>query len=200
MIDAFERGGGKGKKKHLKVQLSYARSREQAVAGAYDQWRTNVLSHENLGNFSQPEHFDKEAENVTMEQLEKMVHISSDPQEFVQWIRQYVSNRIIEVNIPEFMLNVYEGTSKAFDMKVVVGKEGASTTMFTGDLNQIVFSPYWNIPQSIVKDEIMPKVKNDPKYLLPWLYVPLLLHSDKARAFQYFRKPSIHQSGDRPGK
>jgi alkanesulfonate monooxygenase SsuD/methylene tetrahydromethanopterin reductase-like flavin-dependent oxidoreductase (luciferase family) len=90
MVDAFERGGGRGKKKYLKVQLSYARSREAALAGAYDQWRTNVLSHENLGNFSQPAHFDKEAEKVDMEQVEKMVHISSDPQEFVQWIRQYV--------------------------------------------------------------------------------------------------------------
>jgi L,D-transpeptidase YcbB len=83
----------------------------------------------------------------------------------MMWMPEINNDRIIEVNIPEFMLNVYEGTSKAFDMKVVVGKEGASTTMFTGDLNQVVFSPYWNIPQSIVRDEIMPKVKYDPNYL-----------------------------------
>jgi murein L,D-transpeptidase YcbB/YkuD len=50
-------------------------------------------------------------------------------------------------------------------MKVVVGKQGTNTTMFTGDLNQIVFSPYWNIPASIVKDEIMPAIKNNPNYL-----------------------------------
>ena len=89
-IAAFERGGGSGKRKHLKVQLSYARSRDEALDGAYDQWRTNVLSHENLGNFSQPAEFDKEAENVTIEQLEKMVHISSDPKQFVEWIRGYM--------------------------------------------------------------------------------------------------------------
>jgi murein L,D-transpeptidase YcbB/YkuD len=63
------------------------------------------------------------------------------------------------------MLNVYEGNSKAFEMKVVVGKQGTNTTMFTGDLNQIVFSPYWNIPASIVKNEIMPAIKNNPNYL-----------------------------------
>jgi murein L,D-transpeptidase YcbB/YkuD len=50
-------------------------------------------------------------------------------------------------------------------MKVVVGKEGANTTLFSGDLNQIVFSPYWNIPQSIVRDEIMPSVRTDANYL-----------------------------------
>jgi murein L,D-transpeptidase YcbB/YkuD len=83
----------------------------------------------------------------------------------MMWMPEINNDRIIEVNIPEFMLNVYEGTSKAFDMKVVVGKEGTNTTMFTGNLNQVVFSPYWNIPQSIVRDEIMPKVKYDPNYL-----------------------------------
>jgi coenzyme F420-dependent glucose-6-phosphate dehydrogenase len=90
MIDAFEGGGGKGKKRYLKVQLSYARTREEAFSGAWDQWRTNVLSHEHLDDFSQPAQFDKEAEKVTAEQLEKMVHISSDPQYFIKLINQYI--------------------------------------------------------------------------------------------------------------
>lgn len=54
---------------------------------------------------------------------------------------------------------------KVFDMDVVVGKEGHNTTMFTGDLNQIVFSPYWNVPPSIVKNEILPDIEKDPNYL-----------------------------------
>ncbi len=81
------------------------------------------------------------------------------------WIPPQVKDDYVEVNIPDFMLNVYEGNSKAFDMPVVVGKEGSGTMMFTGDINQIVFSPYWNIPESIVKDEILPAMENDPNYL-----------------------------------
>jgi len=54
---------------------------------------------------------------------------------------------------------------KAFDMNVVVGKEGHNTMMFSGDLNQIVFSPYWNVPPSIVKKEILPKLASNPGYL-----------------------------------
>lgn len=81
------------------------------------------------------------------------------------WMPVSSSERIIEVNIPEYTLSVYQGNTKAFDMEVIVGKEGANTMMFTGNLNQIVFSPYWNIPQSIVKDEIMPAIKSDPDYL-----------------------------------
>ena len=71
----------------------------------------------------------------------------------------------ISVNIPEFLLSVYENNTKVFDMPVAVGKEGTNTTMFSGTLDQIVFSPYWNIPASIVQREILPKMKADPNYL-----------------------------------
>lgn len=81
------------------------------------------------------------------------------------WIPPQVKDSYVEVNIPDFMLNVYEGNTKAFDMPVVVGKEGSNTMMFTGDLYQVVFSPYWNIPASIVRDEIVPAMQNDPNYL-----------------------------------
>jgi murein L,D-transpeptidase YcbB/YkuD len=81
------------------------------------------------------------------------------------WIPPQVNNNYVEVNIPDFMLNVYEGNTKTFDMPVVVGKEGSGTMMFTGDIYQIVFSPYWNIPASIVRDEILPAMQSDPDYL-----------------------------------
>ncbi len=81
------------------------------------------------------------------------------------WIPPQVKDNYVEVNIPDFMLNVYEDNKKAFDMPVVVGKEGSNTMMFTGDLYQIVFSPYWNIPARIVRDEIVPAMENDPNYL-----------------------------------
>jgi murein L,D-transpeptidase YcbB/YkuD len=50
-------------------------------------------------------------------------------------------------------------------MNVVVGKEGHNTTNFTGILNQVVFSPYWNITTNIVRDEILPAMAKDPGYL-----------------------------------
>lgn len=80
------------------------------------------------------------------------------------WTPAKTSN-YITVNIPAFMLNVYEDSGQVFNMNVIVGKEGTSTMMFTGDLNQIVFSPYWNVPRSIVVNEIMPAMKKDPNYL-----------------------------------
>jgi len=50
-------------------------------------------------------------------------------------------------------------------MPVVVGKEGHNTTLFSDMLTTIVFSPYWNVPPTIVKKEIMPAMEKDPNYL-----------------------------------
>jgi murein L,D-transpeptidase YcbB/YkuD len=83
----------------------------------------------------------------------------------MRWMPVEPSGRLIIVNIPEFALHVYENKKKAWDMDVVVGKEGHNTTMFSGDLNQIVFSPYWNVPPSIVQKEILPKLASNPGYL-----------------------------------
>jgi murein L,D-transpeptidase YcbB/YkuD len=81
------------------------------------------------------------------------------------WMPVTQEANYISVNIPEFLLSVYENNTKLFDMPVAVGKEGTNTTMFSGMLDQVVFSPYWNIPASIVQREILPKMKADPNYL-----------------------------------
>jgi len=85
--------------------------------------------------------------------------------ERMRWMASRQNGNLIVVNIPEFVLHVYEGDKKEFDMDVVVGKEGHNTTMFNGDLNQVVFCPYWNVPQSIVEKEILPELDKDKNYL-----------------------------------
>ncbi len=83
----------------------------------------------------------------------------------MRWLANNPSGNLIVVNIPEFVMHVYEGKQKAFDIDVVVGKEGHNTMMFNGDLNQVVFSPYWNVPPSIVAKEILPEMEKNSNYL-----------------------------------
>jgi murein L,D-transpeptidase YcbB/YkuD len=47
----------------------------------------------------------------------------------------------------------------------VVGRVANATTLFYGEINQVVFSPYWNVPESIVRKEILPAIKKDGGYL-----------------------------------
>ncbi len=83
----------------------------------------------------------------------------------MRWMPTLPEGKMILVNIPEFKLHIRDGEKKVMDMNVVVGKEGHTTMMFTDELTNIVFSPYWNIPESIVKEEIMPKMAANPNYL-----------------------------------
>lgn len=83
----------------------------------------------------------------------------------MNWIPTEPEGKLIVVNIPEFMLHVKEAKSDVFNMPIVVGKEGTNTVLFSGNLNQIVFSPYWNLPESIVENEILPEMEKDPDYL-----------------------------------
>ena len=83
----------------------------------------------------------------------------------MRWLANEPTGNLIVVNIPEFVLHVYEGKQKAFDIDVVVGKEGHNTMMFNGDLNQVVFCPYWNVPPSIVAKEIIPAMEKNRNYI-----------------------------------
>ena len=83
----------------------------------------------------------------------------------MRWLAAEPKGQLIVVNIPEFILHMYEGGNKVFDMVVVVGKEGHNTMMFNGDLNQVVFSPHWNVPESIVQNEILPAMAKNSNYL-----------------------------------
>jgi murein L,D-transpeptidase YcbB/YkuD len=82
-----------------------------------------------------------------------------------RWLPVETKGELILVNIPEFVLHVKENNKDVFDMDVVVGKGGHDTRIFTGNLNQVVFSPYWNVPKSIVEKEILPAIEKNPGYL-----------------------------------
>lgn len=76
--------------------------------------------------------------------------------ERVRWT-PVVEAPAIVVNIPEFKLRAIGETE--LEMRVVVGKAaGSKTPVFDGDLKHVVFRPYWNVPPSIQRHEIAPKL------------------------------------------
>lgn len=75
------------------------------------------------------------------------------------------ANTFIIINIPSFRLTFFRNGKPELVSKVVVGKAMNQTVVFGGDMNQIVFSPYWNIPKSILEKEIKPELAKNPNYL-----------------------------------
>ena len=85
--------------------------------------------------------------------------------ERLRWMPAQPPGDFILVNIPQFRLIVYEEGKPVFAMNIVVGKEQHATVIFTGKIKYVVFSPYWNVPPSILKNEILPAIRRNPNYL-----------------------------------
>ncbi|MGG9964292.1 L,D-transpeptidase family protein [Ferruginibacter sp. SUN106] len=85
--------------------------------------------------------------------------------ERIRWMPAQPTTDFLLVNIPEFRLHVYEKGQHAFSMNVVTGSVVHNTVIFNGNLKYIVFSPYWNVPTSILKKEVLPGIARNKNYL-----------------------------------
>lgn len=82
-----------------------------------------------------------------------------------RWLPRELGERHILVNVPEYRLEVWEDKKVPLEMRVVVGKKDTPTPIFSDDMTHIVFSPYWNVPPDIVKNETLPSVMRDAAFL-----------------------------------
>ena len=71
----------------------------------------------------------------------------------------------IEVNIPDFTVRVFHDNAEFYRSRVIVGKPTTQTPIFSNRMQFIEVNPYWNVPDSIIKKEMMPKLAEDPTYL-----------------------------------
>jgi murein L,D-transpeptidase YcbB/YkuD len=84
-----------------------------------------------------------------------------------RWITADIasSKEMIVVNIPSYQLTYFKDGETALTSNVVVGKDLNKTVVFSANMRYIVFSPYWNIPSSIIKKEIKPGIAANKDYL-----------------------------------
>ena len=85
--------------------------------------------------------------------------------ERLRWVPVEIENNYLLVNIPEYKLHVFENRKLLWETNIVVGKAANKTSIFKGDISRIILNPYWNIPNSIINNEILPKLKRNSSYL-----------------------------------
>ncbi len=90
--------------------------------------------------------------------------------ERLRWLPEMNAGQSIIVNIPAFKLWAIDSTeqtnSPVLNLNVVVGKsEKTPTPVLMAEMRYVEFMPYWNVPPSILKKEIMPKLAHNPGYL-----------------------------------
>ena len=71
----------------------------------------------------------------------------------------------IMVNIPNYSLVYYLKGHEALQSRVIVGRPDRKTPLMNSALNNVVVNPPWNVPQSLARKDILPKVRQDPGYL-----------------------------------
>lgn len=84
-----------------------------------------------------------------------------------RWVPHSFPRPPIVVNIPEFKLRAYDDQYRPeLEMKVVVGKAYRhKTPVFSESMTHVIFRPYWEVPLSIQRAELAPKIAKDPAYL-----------------------------------
>lgn len=83
-----------------------------------------------------------------------------------RWMPERPEGTFVMVNLPEYMLYMYEGEDSTFSMRVIVGKAFESTTpVFNDTIEYITFSPTWTVPERIAVEEMLPALLEDPDYL-----------------------------------
>ncbi|MFN3997782.1 murein L,D-transpeptidase [Algoriphagus sp.] len=86
--------------------------------------------------------------------------------ERLRWLPDTVKEaEIILVNIANFRLDYINKMDTIFSSKVIVGLRYHATPIFSAPMSYIVFSPFWNIPASIARNEIIPAIRKNPNYL-----------------------------------
>ncbi|MGH6826249.1 L,D-transpeptidase family protein [Methyloceanibacter sp.] len=76
-----------------------------------------------------------------------------------RWLPNDLGPFYVTVNIPEFTLRVMDEGKPEFTTRVVVGKPDKQTPVFSNEMQEVVFNPYWNVPNSIKMEELLPSIR-----------------------------------------
>src|SRR5207302_5430710 len=94
---------------------------------------------------------------------EKTVDIIVANMERWRWMPRDLGETYVMVNIPDFSLRVVKDGKLVWKTKVVVGKPNLPTPLLSADMKFITVNPTWNVPPSIIQNEYLPALQQDPQ-------------------------------------
>ncbi|MEX1108930.1 MAG: L,D-transpeptidase family protein, partial [Dongiaceae bacterium] len=82
-----------------------------------------------------------------------------------RWMADDRGSSYVFVNLSDFQLKVVRNDRTVFTSPIVVGTEYNQTPVFSDEMEYLEFNPYWNVPPRIARNELLPKIKENPGYL-----------------------------------
>jgi murein L,D-transpeptidase YcbB/YkuD len=76
-----------------------------------------------------------------------------------RWMPEDLGALYVQINIPEFMVYIAKNGKTIHAEKVVVGKPVYATPIFSADLKSIVFNPEWTVPSTIIREDLLPRLR-----------------------------------------
>jgi coenzyme F420-dependent glucose-6-phosphate dehydrogenase len=120
VVNQWKENGGEKKPMVLKVQLSYDKSMNDAMEGAFEQWKTNIFGSDMLAELRNPMQFEQASMHVKPEEMKEHVNISNDLGQHTEWIEKYIEmgfNEIVLHNVNKKQEQFIE----IFSSKVLTG-------------------------------------------------------------------------------
>lgn len=122
----------------------------------------------------------------------------------LRWLKRSMPQPYVWVNVPQMDLKYYDHDSAEFQMKVVVGRVSRATPTLDAEMSNIVFNPPWSVPETIMKEEIIPGVKRRGKDYLSRRGLkafkngrevnPSMITEKNFKAFAIQQKPGLNSS------
>jgi murein L,D-transpeptidase YcbB/YkuD len=85
--------------------------------------------------------------------------------EQLRWLPSELGDPRVFINQPAYTASYIEGGAEKLKMRVVIGKSTNQTSFFYDEIEQVDYNPYWGVPQSIIVNEMLPRLRTDPGYL-----------------------------------
>jgi len=104
-IQAFQEHGGAGKPIYVQYSFSYGKTREEAIDGAWHQWRSNMVGPDKLSNFNRPEQYDAAAVNVSKKDIEEKIILITSPEELMEKLSVYDKLDISRISLHNINTN-----------------------------------------------------------------------------------------------
>lgn len=85
--------------------------------------------------------------------------------EALRWMPSDLGNPRVFINQPAFTASYIDGGEEKLKTRAVIGKITNQTSFFYDEIEQVDYNPYWGVPQSIIVNEMLPRLRGDPGYL-----------------------------------
>lgn len=82
-----------------------------------------------------------------------------------RWMPQEMGSFYVSVNIPDFSLSVVDDYKTVLSMRAILGKETRETPIFNANMSYIVVNPYWHVPITVLREDMLPEIRKDIGYL-----------------------------------